>query len=60
MVPASSSLTPSLRARRDGKMEIIVGTSMGFLYVLSNEGDPLPGWPILVCVYVCVCDLCAS
>uniref|UniRef100_A0A7S0RKX6 DEX1 C-terminal domain-containing protein n=1 Tax=Chlamydomonas leiostraca TaxID=1034604 RepID=A0A7S0RKX6_9CHLO len=32
---------------RNGLLEIVVGTSMGFLYVLEPlRGDPLPGWPI--------------
>ncbi|KAK9817910.1 hypothetical protein WJX72_004192 [[Myrmecia] bisecta] len=31
---------------RDGKLEIILGTSMGFLYVLDCEGKTLPGWPL--------------
>ncbi|KAL3137120.1 hypothetical protein ABBQ32_006695 [Trebouxia sp. C0010 RCD-2024] len=31
---------------RDGKMEIIVGTSMGFLYVLNCEGQSMAGWPL--------------
>ncbi len=36
--------------RRDGHLEVVVGTSMGFLYVLSGKtGSPLPGWPIQVC-----------
>ncbi|EFJ48005.1 hypothetical protein VOLCADRAFT_117761 [Volvox carteri f. nagariensis] len=30
----------------DGKLEVVVGTSMGFLYVLDHKGDPVPGWPI--------------
>ena len=30
----------------DGYMEIVVGTSEGFLYVLDHEGNVLPGWPI--------------
>jgi hypothetical protein len=31
----------------DGKLEVIVGTSMGFLYVLDPvTGDALEGWPI--------------
>lgn len=31
---------------RDGKMEIVVGTSVGFLYVLDSAGEPLEGWPV--------------
>ncbi|KAL0053870.1 hypothetical protein WJX82_000436 [Trebouxia sp. C0006] len=31
---------------RDGKMEIVVGTSMGFLYVLDCEGRSMAGWPL--------------
>eukprot|EP01025_Chloroclados_australasicus_P065169 TRINITY_DN8844_c1_g1_i8.p1 TRINITY_DN8844_c1_g1~~TRINITY_DN8844_c1_g1_i8.p1 ORF type:complete len:626 (-),score=88.92 TRINITY_DN8844_c1_g1_i8:375-2252(-) len=30
----------------DGKLEIIVGSSTGFLYVLNSEGKTLEGWPI--------------
>ncbi|GFR46133.1 hypothetical protein Agub_g7648 [Astrephomene gubernaculifera] len=30
----------------DGKLEVVVGTSMGFLYVLDHTGSPLPGWPL--------------
>ncbi|PNH12688.1 hypothetical protein TSOC_000387 [Tetrabaena socialis] len=30
----------------DGKLEVVVGTSMGFLYVLDHTGSPLPGWPV--------------
>jgi hypothetical protein len=31
----------------DGRLEVIVGTSMGFLYVLSGAtGEALPGWPV--------------
>ncbi|KAG2483407.1 hypothetical protein HYH03_017715 [Edaphochlamys debaryana] len=29
----------------DGKMEIVMGTSMGFLYVLDCKGTPVAGWP---------------
>ena len=29
-------------------MEIIMGTSMGFLYVMDHKGIPLDGWPIQV------------
>ncbi|GBF89817.1 hypothetical protein Rsub_02521 [Raphidocelis subcapitata] len=31
---------------RDGKLEIIVGTSVGFVYVLDCWGTPKRGWPI--------------
>ncbi|KAF5841733.1 hypothetical protein DUNSADRAFT_11513 [Dunaliella salina] len=31
---------------QDGKMEVVVGTSMGFLYVLDHLGKPLDGWPL--------------
>lgn len=32
---------------KDGKLEVIIGTSMGFLYVLDAEtGKSLEGWPI--------------
>ena len=31
---------------RDGKLEVIMGTSMGFLYVLDSEGKPRAGWPL--------------
>ena len=30
----------------DGKLEIIVGTSVGFVYVLNSQGSVLPGWPV--------------
>lgn len=30
----------------DGNLEIIVGTSVGFLYVLDNTGQPREGWPV--------------
>lgn len=30
----------------DGKLEIVVGTSMGFLYVLDHKGETREGWPI--------------
>ena len=30
----------------DGKLEIVVGTSVGFVYVLDQNGTSLPGWPI--------------
>lgn len=30
----------------DGKLEIVVGTSVGFLYVLNSEGATLPHFPI--------------
>ncbi|KAG2425141.1 hypothetical protein HXX76_013895 [Chlamydomonas incerta] len=30
----------------DGRLEVVVGTSMGFAYVLDCKGNPLPGWPI--------------
>ena len=29
----------------DGKLEIVIGTSVGFVYVLDHLGQPLPGWP---------------
>lgn len=29
----------------DGRLEVVVGTSVGFLYVLDAAGQPLPGWP---------------
>jgi outer membrane protein assembly factor BamB len=29
----------------DGKLEIIIGTSVGFLYVLDHLGHLRPGWP---------------
>ncbi|GAX73269.1 hypothetical protein CEUSTIGMA_g723.t1 [Chlamydomonas eustigma] len=30
---------------RDGRMDIVMGTSMGFLYVLDHLGQPRPSWP---------------
>lgn len=30
----------------DGLMEIVVGTSQGFLYVLNHDGSNRNGWPI--------------
>ena len=30
---------------RDGKMEIIVGNQVGFLYVLDSRGNSREGWP---------------
>ena len=30
----------------DGNPEIIVGTSVGFVYVLDQNGTSVPGWPI--------------
>jgi outer membrane protein assembly factor BamB len=29
----------------DGKLEVIIGTSVGFLYVLDHFGQLKPGWP---------------
>eukprot|EP00884_Botryococcus_braunii_P005749 jgi/Botrbrau1/15175/Bobra.0149s0040.1 len=31
---------------RDGRLEIILGTSMGFVYVLDSEGKTREGWPL--------------
>eukprot|EP00798_Chlamydomonas_sp_ICE-L_P007322 gene7322-442_t len=31
---------------RDGFLEIVVGASMGFLYVLNHKGNALEGWPM--------------
>jgi outer membrane protein assembly factor BamB len=31
---------------RDGHMEIVVGTSVGFLYVLRSDGSTMRGWPV--------------
>ncbi|GIL56325.1 hypothetical protein Vafri_11699 [Volvox africanus] len=31
---------------KDGLLEVVVGTSMGFLYVLDAKGAPVAGWPI--------------
>lgn len=31
---------------QDGFLEIVMGTSMGFLYVLDHDGSPREGWPI--------------
>ncbi|WIA09420.1 hypothetical protein OEZ85_008825 [Tetradesmus obliquus] len=30
----------------DGHMEVVVGTSVGFVYVLDSKGSTRPGWPI--------------
>ena len=30
----------------DGKLEVILGTSMGFLYVLNADGSNADGWPL--------------
>lgn len=30
----------------DGKLEVVVGTSMGWLYVLDDTGAPRKGWPV--------------
>ncbi|EIE24136.1 integrin alpha N-terminal domain-containing protein [Coccomyxa subellipsoidea C-169] len=30
----------------DGKLEIIIGTNMGFVYVLDCEGRTVEGWPL--------------
>lgn len=30
----------------DGKLEVILGTSLGFLYVIDHKGDVKPGWPV--------------
>jgi FG-GAP-like repeat len=30
----------------DGKLETIIGTSVGYVYVLDHTGAPLPGWPV--------------
>jgi len=40
--------TPTLvDVNGDGLLEIVVGTSVGFLYVLNaNNGEALPNWPI--------------
>jgi len=27
-------------------MEVILGTSVGFVYVLDSWGSPRPGWPL--------------
>lgn len=31
---------------QDGFMEIVVGTSQGFVYVLNHKGENREGWPI--------------
>jgi hypothetical protein len=31
---------------RDGKLEVILGTSVGYVYVLDSRGNPLPNWPL--------------
>jgi len=30
----------------DGNLDVVVGTSVGFLYVLDNKGEPMEGWPV--------------
>lgn len=35
-------------ANRDGRMEVIVGTSAGFVYMLDFNGTTMPGWPVEV------------
>ena len=30
----------------DGRLEVIIGTSVGFLYVLNCSGESREGWPI--------------
>eukprot|EP00879_Flechtneria_rotunda_P003998 GHRR01004239.1.p1 GENE.GHRR01004239.1~~GHRR01004239.1.p1 ORF type:complete len:449 (+),score=111.00 GHRR01004239.1:366-1712(+) len=30
----------------DGRMEIILGTSVGFVYLLDHKGSTCPGWPL--------------
>jgi hypothetical protein len=30
----------------DGHLEILMGTSVGYVYVLNRFGNPLPGWPV--------------
>ena len=45
---ASALASPALAdVNGDGKLEVVIGTSMGFLYVLDPvTGDSLEGWPI--------------
>ena len=45
---AAALASPALAdVNGDGKLEIVVGTSMGFLYVLDPmTGDALEGWPV--------------
>lgn len=45
---AASLASPALAdVNGDGLLEVVVGTSMGFLYVLDPKtGDALEGWPI--------------
>lgn len=45
---ASALGSPALAdVNGDGKLEVVIGTSMGFLYVLDPvTGDALEGWPI--------------
>lgn len=39
--------TPSvLDVNRDGRMEVFLGTSVGFVYGFTSDGGVLPGWPI--------------
>lgn len=30
----------------DGRLEIVIGTSVGFVYVLDSAGNPRQGWPV--------------
>lgn len=39
-------------AARDGMMEVVVGTSMGFLYMLDHLGKAVEGWPLQVWVHL--------
>ena len=32
----------------DGSLEVIVGTSVGFIYVLNAAGETLPGFPVQI------------
>jgi len=45
---AAALASPALAdVNGDGKLEVVVGTSMGFLYVLDGaSGDALEGWPL--------------
>ena len=40
----------------DGKLEILIGTSVGLVYALDHTGKVLQGWPVQMGeVQVCCC-----